>query len=95
MPNGSLQVYATIAGQSAPLSGVTVTVSDEGGNQLARVTTGEDGAAPEIALSAPDKALSLDEENTTARPYGVYLLSAVCPGWQSREIAGVQVFDGQ
>lgn len=95
MPNGYLQVYAVIAGQSAPLAGVTVTVYDENGSQLTRVLTGEDGSAPQVTLAAPDKALSLDESNTTVRPYGVCGLTASCPGWQTRQISGVQIFDGQ
>ena len=95
MPNGTLQVYASIAGQSAPLPGVTVLIFDEGGSQLARVVTGLDGAASEVSLPAPDRALSLDEANTAVRPYAVCTLSASCPGWQPREITGVQVFDGQ
>lgn len=95
MPNGSLQVYAAIAGQSAPLAGVTVSVFDEGGSLLARAVTGADGSAPELTLAAPDRALSLDAANTAARPYAVYALTAEKAGWQARGIAGVQVFDGQ
>ena len=95
MPSGTLQVYAAVAGQSAPLAGVTVTVYDENGARLARVQTDGQGMAPELTLDAPDRALSLDESNTTVRPYAVYQLTAVLAGWQEQSLAGVQVFDGQ
>ena len=95
MPNGSLQIYTTTAGQSAPLAGVVVSIFDEGGTRLARVVTDAEGAAPEVALEAPSRTLSLDESNTTQRPYAVYQLTAVLAGWQQRSVAGIQVFDGQ
>ena len=95
MPSGTLQVYAAVAGQSAPLAGVTVTVYDENGARLARVQTDGQGMAPELTLDAPDRALSLDESNTTVRPYAVYQLTAALAGWQEQSLAGVQVFDGQ
>ena len=45
MPNGTLQIYASVAGAAAPLAGVTVVVLDESGVQLARLTTDDAGAA--------------------------------------------------
>ena len=95
MPNGILRVYTTVAGQAAPLAGVTVTIWDETGTQRARILTDNDGASGDIVLEAPDRALSLDEANTTVRPYAVYRLTAALEGWQSRTIDGVQIFDGQ
>ena len=35
MPNGTLTVYASVAGQAAPLPGVRITVRDESGALLA------------------------------------------------------------
>lgn len=95
MPNGNLRVYTTVAGQSAPLAGVVVTIWDESGAQRARVLTDDSGASPDISLSAPDRALSLDESNTTVRPYAVYRLTASLEGWRTQTIDGVQIFDGQ
>lgn len=95
MPNGNLRVYTTVAGQSAPLAGVVVTIWDESGAQRARILTDDSGASPDISLSAPDRALSLDESNTTVRPYAVYRLTASLEGWRTQTIDGVQIFDGQ
>ena len=50
MPNGILRVYTTVAGQAAPLAGVTVTIWDETGSQRARVLTDENGASGDIVL---------------------------------------------
>lgn len=95
MPNGTLQIYASIAGQSAPLPGVEIAVYDNSGMELARVLTDETGASPSISLEAPDKAYSLDESNTAVRPYATYDLYAFLAEWQPLEVDGVQIFDGQ
>ena len=95
MPTGSIRIYASVAGQAAPLSGVQVAVLDESGVAVARLTTDEAGAAEAAALAAPDAAYSLQESNTTVRPYAVYRLQAEAAGWQSQLVDGVQVFDGQ
>ena len=95
MPTGSIRIYASVAGQAAPLSGVQVAVLDESGVAVARLTTDEAGAAEAAALAAPDAAYSLRESNTNVRPYAVYRLRAEAAGWQSQLVDGVQVFDGQ
>ena len=95
MPTGSIRIYASVAGQAAPLSGVQVAVLDESGVAVARLTTDEAGAAEAAALAAPDAAYSLQESNTNVRPYAVYRLRAEAAGWQSQLVDGVQVFDGQ
>ena len=69
MPSGTLQVYTALAENAAPLPGVTVLVLNEAGTQIARLTTNDVGSAPELVLTAPDEAYSLDEANTTVRPY--------------------------
>lgn len=93
MPNGILQIYTSLAGQSAPLPGVRITVAGPGGETLAALTTDANGAAPPLPLPAPDRALSLQPGATC--PYAAYGLQAVLPGWQTVLLAGVQVFDGQ
>ena len=95
MPNGTLTVYASVAGQAAPLPGVRITVRDESGALLAQRTTDAAGAAAAIPLPAPDTQYSLDEANTAVRPYAVYRLEAALDGWQAQVLDGVQVFDGQ
>ena len=95
MPNGTLQVYAAIAGQAAPLAGVRLRLLDEAGLLLAQLVTDELGAAPEITLEAPEKRYSLEEDNTTVRPYTVYNIEAAKEGWQPITLRGVQIFEGQ
>lgn len=95
MPSGTLQVYTALAENAAPLPGVTVLVRNEAGTQIARLTTNDVGSAPELVLTAPDEAYSLDEANTTVRPYAVYQLRAEMTGFQTIELEGVQVFAGQ
>ena len=94
MPSGTLQVYTALAENAAPLPGVTVLVLNEAGTQIARLTTNDVGSAPELVLTAPDEAYSLDEANTTVRPYAVYQLRAEMTGFQTIELEGVQVFAG-
>ena len=95
MPSGTLQVYTALAENAAPLPGVTVLVLNEARTQIARLTTNDVGSAPELVLTAPDEAYSLDEANTTVRPYAVYQLRAEMTGFQTIELEGVQVFAGQ
>lgn len=95
MPNGNLIVYTSIAEQAAPLPGVRLTVSDESGAVLSRMTTDASGASQPLDLPAPDASYSLDENNHTVRPYSVYRLTAEADGWQSRILDGVQIFADQ
>ena len=64
MPTGSIQVYASVAGQAAPLAGVQVAVLDEPVT-VAHLTTDEAGAAEATNLTAPNASYSLQETNTT------------------------------
>lgn len=95
MAKGSIQIYTSAAGQAAPLPGAIVTVLDENGAVVAQLTTDADGYAEVADLPAPDASYSLDESNTTTRPYAVYTLDAALDGWQPMVLDGVQVFDGQ
>ena len=99
---GSVAIIATDGKPSVALPegaevvpGVTVLVLNEAGTQIARLTTNDVGSAPELVLTAPDEAYSLDEANTTVRPYAVYQLRAEMTGFQTIELEGVQVFAGQ
>ena len=95
MPTGSIWIAAALAEEAAPLAGVRVTILDETGVPAARLETDENGVALQEGLAAPDRSYSLDEENTTVRPYAVYDLVAEKDGWQTVRVEGVQVFDGQ
>ncbi len=95
MAYGTLTVYASLAGQAAPLPGVRLEVLDESGALLARACTDASGAAQVPDLPAPDARYSLEEANDTVRPYAVYRLTARADGWQAQILDGVQVFAGQ
>ena len=95
MSNGTLVIYASLAGQAAPLPGVRLEVLDETGSVLARTCTGPSGAAEVPDLPAPDARYSLAESNDSVRPYAVYRLTARADGWQAQVLDGIQVFAGQ
>ena len=94
MPTGTIQIYVSAARGDAPLPGARVTVSDESGLPLQALLTDASGAAGPVTAYAPDRSLSLDEDNTQ-RPYGAYRIAAALDGWQAVTVDGVQVFDGQ
>ena len=93
MATGILRIQAFAARQSAPVEGVVVTVSGNGFTHTC--TTDAEGNAADIALTTPACALSLDETNTTTRPYALCDLTAARPGYRTVRIQGVQVFPGQ
>lgn len=95
MSKGSIQIYTSAAGQAAPLPGAALTVLDENGAALTHLTTDADGYAEAADLPTPDASYSLDESNTTVRPYALYRIEAELDGWQPLVVDGVQVFDGQ
>lgn len=94
MPNGTLLVYASFAGQAAPLPGVQLAVLDESGAVVARLVTDASGASEALSLPAPDASYSLDENNQTVQPYSVYRLTAQADGWQTQLLDGVLTADG-
>ena len=93
MATGILRIQAFAARQSSPVEGVTVTITGDGFT-VTRHTDAE-GSAGDVTLTTPDCALSLDENNTTTRPYAVCDLTAFKEGWRTVRIQGVQVFPGQ
>lgn len=95
MITGTLIIYASVADQAAPLAGVRITVQDESGAVVSRLTTDSTGATTALSLPAPDVRYSLEEDNRTVRPYSIYRLTAESEGWQSQILEGVQVFADQ
>ena len=93
MATGILRIQAFAARQSAPVEGVTVNIVGDGFT-AARMTDAE-GNAADVALTAPDCALSLEEDNTTRLPYAVCSLTASKAGYRTVRIQGIQVFAGQ
>ena len=93
MATGILRIQAFAARLSAPGEGVTVTIVGDGFT-AARMTDAE-GNAADVTLTAPDCALSLEEDYTTRLPYAVCSLTASKAGYRTVRIQGVQVFPGQ
>ena len=93
MATGILRIQAFAARQSAPVEGVTVNIVGDGFT-AARMTDAE-GNAADVTLTAPDCALSLEEDNTTRLPYAVCSLTASKAGYRTVRIQGIQIFAGQ
>ena len=93
MATGILRIQAFAARQSAPVEGVTVNIVGDGFTAT-RMTDAE-GNAADVTLTAPDCALSLEEDNTTRLPYAVCSLTASKAGYRTVRIQGIQVFAGQ
>ena len=93
MATGILRIQAFAARQSAPVEGVTVNIVGDGFT-AARMTDAK-GNAADVTLTAPDCALSLEEDNTTRLPYAVCSLTASKAGYRTVRIQGIQVFAGQ
>ena len=93
MATGILRIQAFAARQSAPVEGVTVNIVGDGFT-AARMTDAK-GNAADMTLTAPDCALSLEEDNTTRLPYAVCSLTASKAGYRTVRIQGIQVFAGQ
>ena len=93
MAAGILRIQCYAARQSAPMAGVSITVTGEG--FAADRVTGTDGTAADLELEAPASSYSLDEANTTVCPYAVCALVAEKPGYQTVRIEGIQIFSGQ
>ena len=93
MAAGILRIQCYAARQSAPMAGVSITVTGE--DFAADRVTGTDGTAADLELEAPASSYSLDEANTTVRPYAVCALVAEKPGYQTVRIEGIQIFSGQ
>lgn len=93
MSNGILRVSTFDVRQSAPIGGVEVQVTGE--NLDWTFNTDEEGLAPDLAISAPDKKYSLEEGNTTVQPWTSVNLVARAPGYQDLVMTGIQIFEGQ
>ena len=92
MTTGILRIQAFAARQSAPVEGVTVTVAGDG-FAVVRHTDAQ-GGAEDVTIQTPACRLSLDEQNTTQRPYAVCTLTASKPGYRTVRIQGFILSNG-
>ena len=93
MSNGFLRICTRAAADSLPVPGVTVLVTLPDGSSRS-IVTDSSGCAQPLAVEAPDRRFSLDEDNTAVLPYAVCALSAAPPGYAAVTLRGVQIFDG-
>ena len=92
---GSLRVQVFAADRSFPVSGAEVIVEVPfltGSRELFRGRTNKDGIIDGISLPAPDKGLSLDEDNTK-EPFALYNVKVSHPDYAVTEYSNVPVFD--
>lgn len=93
MMTGTLRVQSFAARQSAPVPNVYVTLTnpEEPNRKPYTFYTDAQGIAEDLCLPAPDRVLSLEEENTV-RPYSVWNLTAEREGYQPVRLENIQVF---
>ena len=92
---GTLRVQVFAADRSFPVSGAEVTVEVPfltGSRELFRGRTDRDGIIDGISLPAPDKNLSLDEDNTK-EPFALYNVRVSHPDYAVGDYSNVPVFD--
>ncbi|MDR2888681.1 MAG: peptidoglycan-binding protein [Lachnospiraceae bacterium] len=85
-----LEIYA--GENTVPLGDATVVINDYEGNELYRLGTNEDGETDTVALWAPDKAGSLQEDYANI-PYAKYDVIVQREGYQPVMLHGVEIFD--
>ena len=93
MTTGILRIQAFAARKSAPVEGVRIAITGDGFAAVRH--TDSQGNAEDVTIQTPACRLSLEEQNTTQRPYAVCSLTASKPGYRTVRIQGVQIFPGQ
>lgn len=93
MTTGILHIQAFAARKSAPVEGVRIAITGDGFAAVRH--TDAQGNAEDVTIQTPACRLSLEEQNTTQRPYAVCSLTASKPGYRTVRIQGVQIFPGQ
>lgn len=92
MGKGYLQVQTVTANGAVMVGNVSITVSNEYNQVLYEIQTDEMGAAPKIALCAPDIRYT-QEPNPPVQPFATYNLTARKSGFITVIYEGVQIFD--
>ena len=93
---GYLVVRVSTASGALPLPGATVLIRGSEENfsaVIARLTSGEDGLTPKIALLTPPRSLS-QTPSQTAKPYASYNVEVYLDGYHSLSAQNVPIFDG-
>lgn len=93
---GYLVVRVSTASGALPLSGATVLIRGSEENfsaVIARLTSGEDGLTPKIALLTPPRSLS-QSPSQNGKPYASYNVDVYLDGYHSLSAQNVPIFDG-
>ena len=90
--SGGLVVQVTTASNAIPLEGASVTVRNEDGGVRYELRSGRDGRTARVALPAPPRTQS--QRPFDGRPYAVYSIEVMLPGYENAFFVNVPVFDG-
>lgn len=93
MAFGTLKLLVTMGGETHGVEGASYAIKDKGGNVLFNGVTNENGESGVYTLGAPDKGLTLAPAPNT-HPYGTYDVWVGKPGFLSKNIYDVEIFDG-
>lgn len=94
MAKGTLQVITTMADQALSVANAIVRVYKDQNNEILfedYLITDMEGKTEDLALDAPNRTLSLSEDNRL-RPYETYNVEVMLAGYQTQIVQGVQIF---
>ncbi len=94
MAIGYLTIQARTAHDAVPLSGVSITISNNQGNTVYQLATDENGEAQEVPLETLDKSFS-QNAYFTATPYISYNVLARALGFNTLYISDIPIFEGE
>ena len=94
MGTGHLKVQTRAGEGVLPVAGAHIMLMDMGGKLLYETYTDANGDTQELALPAPDKALTLDP-GYTQPAYSTWIVAVEKPGFVSVRVHGVEVVDTQ
>jgi len=74
------------------ISNADVTITDDYGRMLHKMSSDNTGHAVEISLDAPDVALT-EDPHATAKRYSTYTATVKAPGYNTAVYNGIMIFD--
>lgn len=94
MAIGYLLIQARTAHDAVPINGVQISIQDDQGNSVYRLTTDENGETRTVPLETVNKSFSLNP-SFTGTPYVTYNVLAQMTGFNSLYISDIPIFDGE
>ena len=92
MGKGVLRIQVVAAEGAILIEGAAISLMDESGETLFNITTDRTGHAPDVALNAPDIALT-EDPFATQRRYSVYSVRVAAAGYRTITYNGIMIFD--